>query len=151
MEEYSIILKRHSLKVTPQRVAILEYLMSSYSHPTAEVIFSDLMKVYPSMSLATVYKTLDTLRSEGIILEINTGEDSNRYDSNTSQHAHSICLGCNTVTDIKLPHILENIDSEMFLSHGFSVLDKRMFFYGYCQGCKDKQSAGEEYASIAVK
>ena len=135
MDEYSSILKRHSLKVTPQRVAIMEYLMNSHSHPTAEMIFNDLIKIYPSMSLATVYKTLDTLKNEALVLEINMGESSNRYDSNTAPHAHFMCFGCTSVMDIKIPSILEKIDSEVSEDYNVRVLGKNMFFYGYCQSC----------------
>ena len=139
MDEYSNILKRHCLKVTPQRVAILEHLMNSHSHPTAEMIFNDLIKLYPSMSLATVYKTLDTLKNEALILEINMGESSNRYDCNTTPHAHFMCYSCTKVIDIEIPSILEQIGSEVSESYNVSVLGNKTFFYGYCQGCKCRQ------------
>ena len=137
MEEYSSILKQRDLKVTPQRIAILAHLMNSRAHPTAEVIYNDLIKTYPSMSLATVYKTLETLKNEGIILEINMGEDAKRYDSTTDSHAHFMCLSCKSVIDICLPGIFENIDAEVSVNHNVSILDKRMSFYGYCGNCKD--------------
>ena len=135
MDGYSNILKQRNLKVTPQRAAILEYVMNSHSHPTADMIYSDLIKVYPSMSLATVYKTLDTLKNVNIILEINFGEDSNRYESNIVAHAHFKCVGCNDVFDIKLPDIVERIESEVSLCHNVRVIDRRIFFYGYCKNC----------------
>jgi len=134
------MLKEHNLKVTPQRVAILEYLLNTHTHPTAEAIFSSLTKLYPSMSLATVYKTLDTLKNEGIVNEINIGEDSNRYDVNMSDHAHFKCSVCSAVTDLEMPEALAQLSSHVLNSYDVSLTSKRVFFYGECSCCVEHQN-----------
>ena len=135
MDDQSRLLRQHNLKVTPQRTAILKHLLHSHAHPTAEMIFNDIVIEYPSMSLATVYKTLDTLTNERIITEFNIGEDSNRYDSNRTPHAHFRCTCCSTVIDIELPNFFENIDEEVSKAYGIKIVDSEMSFYGNCQSC----------------
>ena len=140
MNDCSRILKQHNLKVTPQRVAILEYVLNSFSHPTADTIYQGMVESYPSMSLATVYKTLDTLRNQGVIVELNLGEDSNRYDANKAPHAHFKCISCNAVIDICLNGVIEHIGEEVAREYGVSVLDQRMFLFGKCPKCLDEKS-----------
>jgi len=146
MDIYSDLLKQHGLKVTIQRVAIMKYLMGTLSHPTADTIFNDLIRCNPSMSLATVYKTLDTLRNEGLILELNTGEDSNRYDGNVRPHSHFRCLRCNSIIDIKLPQSHhEQINKEVSITYNVDVLERKCFFFGYCQDCGGGNSTQSLY------
>lgn len=84
------VLKSHNLKATPQRIAIYDMLCSTVEHPTADTIYKALSSNYPSMSLATVYKTLDALSNANLIQILNVGEDSFRYDANVKSHPHAI-------------------------------------------------------------
>ena len=94
------ILREKGFKVTPQRLAIYKILMETSKHPTAEVIFGELQSQYPTMSLATVYKTIEVLKEMGLVSSLNVGEDSFRYDANMEPHIHMICQECNEVTDL---------------------------------------------------
>ena len=77
-------LKQNHLKVTPQRLSIYSYLTNTTAHPSVETIYNDLKEEHPSLSLATVYKTVASLRDAHLVTEFNVGEDSHRYDANTS-------------------------------------------------------------------
>ena len=87
-------LRSKGLKVTPQRIAILNMLMNTKAHPTAEAIFKALEPTNPTMSLATVYKTLDSFTAADIIQELSIDGESLHYDYNTKFHPHLICRKC---------------------------------------------------------
>ena len=80
------------LKLTPQRAAIFEYLDGNKSHPSAEDIYLEIKKRYPMISFATVYKTLEALKSRGDILELSVDPERRRYDPDTGPHHHLICI-----------------------------------------------------------
>ena len=84
------MLKSQKLKVTPQRLAIFHMLYNTKSHPSAETIYNSLQETHPTMSLATVYKTLDALAKAGLVQQLHLGEDSFRYDATASSHPHII-------------------------------------------------------------
>ncbi len=129
-------LKSKNLKITPQRLAIYNFLYNTTAHPSAENIFKSVEKQYPSMSLATVYKTLDTLKKSLLISEINVGEDSYRYDANTEPHPHIICEECKEVADIKNVKTTEALRKEISESTDYVVLREQLYFYGLCPTCQ---------------
>lgn len=87
-EEISRILRESGLKVTPQRMLIMEIISGMYHHPTAEQIIQKVDESQPGISPATVYKTLDTLVQKGLICKISTEDGSMRYDPVTRLHHH---------------------------------------------------------------
>lgn len=128
-------LKANKLKVTPQRLAIYTYLMNTTSHPTVETIYNDLKNDFPTMSLATVYKTVASLRDVHLVKEFNVSEDSNRYDANTDFHSHVICKKCHNVFDyFGNIDIQKNIQELQELS-GFKIDAYDINFYGVCEKC----------------
>ena len=94
------LLRSNGFKVTPQRLAVYEALANTKEHPNAEMIFNGLQATYPTMSLATVYKTIDILHEIGLVQILNAGEDSFRYDADVSEHAHIRCVECGRVDDV---------------------------------------------------
>ena len=99
-KEVTALLREKGFKVTPQRLAIYNVLSNTTEHPSAEMIFSKLQEFYPTMSLATVYKTIEILKEIELVQILNVGEESFRYDANTDTHPHVRCLVCNRVDDI---------------------------------------------------
>src|SRR5690625_1504373 len=91
------ILKESGVRITPQRYAVLEYLLTSMSHPTADEIYKALEGKFPNMSVATVYNNLRVLKNIGIVKELTYGDDSSRFDSNLTEHYHVICETCWTI------------------------------------------------------
>ena len=135
MEHLNSLFKEKSLKVTPQRYAIYKYLNSTQSHPSAESIYEELKVNYPTMSLATVYKTLRTLIEIGLVQEINVGEDNFRYDANVDTHPHLICKSCSRVDDIENQNFA-HINMEVQKLTTYKIEDCKLYFYGICPECQ---------------
>ena len=131
------LLRDKGFKVTPQRLAIYNYLSSTKAHPNAEMIFNELQPVYPTMSLATVYKTMEILREIGLVQILNVGEDSFRYDALTEDHAHVRCMSCGRVDDIE--HMqTEHLANEVNKNTSYKVAGQQFYFYGVCPECQKK-------------
>lgn len=94
------LLKSNNCKITPQRIAIYQAVRENHEHPNAETIYKMLAPTYPTISLATVYKSLELFVELGLIKVINIGENSFRYDFNTTCHPHVICTKCQKVEDL---------------------------------------------------
>ena len=129
-------LKSNEFRITPQRYAVLKILSVSKNHPSAESIYEQLHPDYPTMSPATVYKTINLLKKNGEILELEFSEMSNRYDGNKPYpHPHVICTRCGTIID---PPMLdfEKLKSNMIKETGFTISSHRLDFYGLCPECQ---------------
>jgi Fe2+/Zn2+ uptake regulation proteins len=135
MDHIASIFKEKKLKLTPQRLAVYNYLINTTSHPSADVIYTDIHIQYPTMSLATVYKALKTLVDVGLIQEINVGEGNFRYDGNASPHPHLQCLGCGRVDDFK-DLTLNNLNSLAGEHTDYQIVSNKVYFYGYCTNCQ---------------
>ncbi len=132
-------------RVTPQRRAIIGVLLGSEGeHRTAEQIFTRVASMIPDMSPATVYNTLHELVEMGALLELDLGLGQRRYDINTPDHAHLICLECGRVEDILCCDGALTLPPEH--EHGFRVVDCRVVFRGYCPACAFLEE-GQEGAS----
>jgi Fur family peroxide stress response transcriptional regulator len=88
------------LKLTPQRLAILEYLDGNKEHPSAEDVYKAVSKKFPTMSLATVYNTLMTLKQRGLVRELTMDPVKMRFDPQPTPHHHLICMDCRKIIDI---------------------------------------------------
>lgn len=128
------ILREKGFKVTPQRLAIYKILMETKKHPTAEVIFSELQAQYPTMSLATVYKTIEVLKEMGLVTALNVGEDSFRYDANMEPHIHMICQECSEVIDL-FGMDLSVLSVAAEEKSGYQIMEHQVYFYGSCGEC----------------
>lgn len=135
MVDSTALLKSKGLKVTPQRLAIFNVLYNTNSHPSAETIYKSLQETHPTMSLATVYKTLDCFKKKDLVQELNVGEDSYRYDAYISSHPHLICVECHDVVDME-SKILQNIREEVSAETQFRLLSEQLYFYGICPKCQ---------------
>jgi Fur family ferric uptake transcriptional regulator/Fur family peroxide stress response transcriptional regulator len=87
------------LKMTPQRRAIIDYMQAADHHPTAEEVLQAVNRKFPMTSRATVYNTLNWLKVEGMIREVFEA-GLVRFDPNTEQHHHFVCLNCGKVEDV---------------------------------------------------
>jgi Fur family peroxide stress response transcriptional regulator len=132
-------LKGTGVRITPQRHAILEYLIESMSHPTADDIYKALEGKFPNMSVATVYNNLRVFREVGLVKELTYGDSSSRFDFVTTQHYHVICQSCGKIVDFHYPGLDE---VEQLASHvtGFKVGNHRMEIYGVCPECSNSET-----------
>ncbi|MBN1262613.1 MAG: transcriptional repressor [Anaerolineae bacterium] len=123
-------------RITPQRLALLRLLAASEGHPSASQIHEQLHAQFPTMSLATVYKTLNLLKEMGEILELGFGDDDNRYDANEPfPHPHLICIRCHKIIDPEVPEY-RALAHEVAATSGFRVVSHRLDFYGICPDCQ---------------
>lgn len=137
MIETAQLLKGKGLKVTPQRISIYNMLINTNSHPKAEVIYKALEPTNPTMSLATVYKTLDSFKSSGLIQELNIGDGCSHYDARITPHPHIICTKCGEIYDI-LVDISDNIKQQLEPFTDFIIESEQIFLYGKCSKCQEK-------------
>lgn len=137
MLELTAILKEHGLKVTPQRLSIFKMLRTTNVHPSAETIYKALQKDHPTMSLATVYKTVDTFVQHGLIQQLNVGEDSYRYDADTSEHSHIQCTKCKQILDLPKLAQVDSLRKEVESITGYSHSHEQLYFYGICPACQN--------------
>ncbi len=135
MENITAIFKEKKLKLTPQRLAVYKYLMSTKEHPSAEVIYKAIQKDFPTMSLATVYKALKTLVEVGLVQELNVGEGNFRYDGNMNSHPHIQCINCGKVDDL-MNISLDHLNTEVEQKSNYKVLSNQTYFYGLCKDCQ---------------
>src|SRR5262245_14543887 len=87
------------LSLTPQRLAVYQMLASTEAHPSAEEVYRAIKPGMPSLSLGTVYRTLELLESHGIVSRIYTNGDQARFDANLEPHHHLVCVACQKVID----------------------------------------------------
>ena len=99
MNDFINLLKTKELKATPQRISVLKEL-GKKMHPTIDDLYEALRKENPSISLATVYKNLATLKEKGVVIEVNTAEGKMRYDIYSKPHIHLVCRQCAAIEDV---------------------------------------------------
>lgn len=128
-------LKKEGIRITPQRHAVLEFLLSSKTHPTADDIYKALEPKFPNMSVATVYNNLRVLRQTGLVRELTYGDNSSRFDCNMTDHYHIMCEDCGKIVDFHYPP-LDEVESLAEKVTGFEVSHHRMELYGKCDDCK---------------
>lgn len=133
-------LKTAGLRMTPQRLAICALLARSKEHPTAQMIHEALRESYPSLSLATVYNTLDELVRLGVLNALGSaGDDAEHYDADLTPHVNLACLSCGRVIDLDSQHIHE-VEREVISASGYRLVGARVLYYGTCPECQRKAS-----------
>ena len=130
-------LKARKLKLTPQRLAIIDALIeNTLLHPGASLIYQEARKKAKSLSLSTVYATLDELSRHGIIKILEFDKMENRYEGNIAAHINLVCKGCQKIMDYKVPIAIDL--REVAKKAHFWISDTRLEYYGYCQECRKK-------------
>ncbi|GAB4388847.1 MAG: transcriptional repressor [Thermodesulfovibrionales bacterium] len=129
-------LRQEGFKLTPQRLAILRWLEGNTSHPSAEDVYRAVRKQHPTMSFATVYNTLEALHRRGRLLELTIDPDRRRYDPDTSDHHHLICVACRQVVDVKADFRIE-VPGD--LDGGYEITGSHVEFHGLCPRCKTQK------------
>jgi Fur family peroxide stress response transcriptional regulator len=126
-------LKEKGLRVTQQRVAVLEYLLSTPRHPTAEEVGSAVNRAVPTASRASVYNVLHSLKESGLIEELVLDDALVRYDANLGRHHHFICRACAAVEDVPFETFREAPRPR--LAEGHIVEDYTVTLRGLCPLC----------------
>jgi len=129
-------LREEGFRITPQRIAIVEYLLKTEEHPSAEHIHKIVQKKYPMVSLSTVYKTLDLLREKKLVNEIKV-EGEARFDAHTDEHINLVCMNCGKIDDID-EDSLKEIQAKAARKSKYVILKSNFELFGYCNNCKSK-------------
>lgn len=122
-------------KATPQRIAISRSALCDNNHPTVHKIYCEVRKAYPTVSLATVYKTVQILKEIGLVHELNLPQDQTRLDSNLKPHLNLVCLRCGNIKDHEDP-LIEAIISRVSAAEQFAPTEQRFDVYGICANCR---------------
>lgn len=125
-------------KYSKQKDAILTYLKSTTSHPTADIVYEHVKTVIPNISLGTVYRNLQKLSENGEILRLSCGEDFDRYDATTTRHYHFYCRVCKQVSDLSVAS-LDHINIIAKENFSGAIEGHSVFFYGLCPECLKKK------------
>lgn len=125
-------LRTHGLKATVQRTIIFQALLMREDHPTAEQLFEDITIQHPSVSLGTVYKTLDSLVEAHLARKVKTGEDIYRFDGKTESHSHLYCTRTNKIIDYEDSELMELIHNYLQKKkpNNFEVTDIQLHISG---------------------
>ena len=131
------------LRMTNQREIILKELRKSRQHLTADELYERVKKSMPRISLATVYRNLETLSAAGIITKLEISGRQKRFDWDVRQHDHIYCGQCNRVDNIDFDRELIG-HSAIGSPIGYQVTGYRVEFVGICSSCKKKNEKAKQ-------
>lgn len=135
-------LQKSGLRLTPQRLAICRVLAESKDHPTAGMIYYTLLPEFPTMSLATVYKTLNVLKRLGLVYTLgDAGDGMEHFEADLEPHVNLVCVQCHRVKDFadeKIRVIQQAVESHS----GYRIQGARLVYYGLCPECHLHKRAG---------
>jgi Fur family transcriptional regulator, peroxide stress response regulator len=134
-DELITALKERNFRLTPQRVELVRLIATSEGHPSAAQLHAKIKTKFPTMSHATVYKTLALLKEMKQVLEIDLRGDSH-YDGNRpAPHPHLICMKCNKIVDGEMdldPSSVRRLEE----TSGYQIVRPQIVFYGLCPDCR---------------
>lgn len=131
-------LKQAGLRLMPQRIAICKVLAETEQYPSASDIYENIKPDYPSLSLATVYNTLEILVAHGKVNVLgDAGDGKVHFDPETKPHINLACIQCHQIIDISSTHV-SIMDEEITQSSGYNLLGSRLIYYGICPDCQNR-------------
>ena len=130
--------RRGGYRATPQRIAICRYVIQSRDHPTAQRIYREVKIQHPTISLATVYKTLEILRRLGMVQQLPIVDGDTRFDPNMKAHVNLVCMRCGNVRDLDSP-VVQELIGEIARAARFKVTGQSFALYGVCHQCDKRE------------
>ena len=137
------VLRKHRVRITPQRQIILKYLINHHNHPSVYMIYKALKQRFTNLSMATVYNTLRKLESIGIIIELPGQNGGVRFDFFGNPHMHAICQNCGRIFDVpnvNYSKLEDHIKQLAKKQTGFKVNKVKIEVSGICPSCQKKLS-----------
>ena len=139
--------KPGDLRLTPQRMAILEVLRHTGTRPGASWLYQEVRKKLPHISLGTVYRNLTELAEAGLVLEIDVGQGASRWDACTEFHYHVVCVRCGKIVDLEIESLAGYLERkaakaahQSAKASGFTILGHCLHFQGICPECRANDS-----------
>ena len=138
-------------KYSKQREAILNFLTQSKDHPTADVIYEEIRKEYPNISLGTVYRNLSLFVEEGPACSLTPGDGKEHFDGTVQPHYHFYCRKCRQVMDLDFPYQTEITQTAQRSFCGVLETHQTCFF-GLCPKCAEisKKKEKNNYEKICM-
>ena len=134
-DEMIAMLRERNFRLTPQRVELVRLIAASEGHPSAAQLYERIRAKFPTMSQATVYKTLGLLKETNQVFEVNLRDESH-YDGNRPHpHPHLVCTQCNKIVDGDLDIDRASI-SKLEETSGYQIVRSQIVFYGLCADCR---------------
>lgn len=141
MSKIRNMLEEEGVSLTPQRLAIIQFLEGNRNHPTVDEIYSHVKSSYPTISKATVYSTLKLLCELGAVQELSIRKRGEAcFDPQTHTHHHFLCRKCNRVIDIKVDLYDKSDIIKAIGFYGHRVENVHSYFYGVCSDCIQSKS-----------
>ena len=131
-------LKEHALKVTPQRLKILG-MLDKYGHLNIEDLYREMLKEFPSISLATIYKNINQMMESGLIQEVKLPAQKSVYEVVKEPHLHMVCDRCHKVEDIVLGS--DKIIEEAEKVSGYKIEESFITLRGVCPECQTQKKS----------
>ncbi len=138
--EFYLLCREHKLAATHQRRVIYDTVMSLHGHPSPELIYEQVRKKIPSISLATVYKNIRTFLDSRMLREVSFHHGSLRVEPNEHEHHHLVCVRCKQITDLDAES-LGPVRVKERLPRGFQVTRITVDVLGVCAACAAKASS----------
>ena len=133
-EDVVKLLREDGFRITPQRVAIVEHILKTDKHPSADSIHRAVKRRYPMISLSTVYKTLEMLKGKSLVSEIGVDGQA-RFDAHTEDHVNLVCMRCGRIDDIDEKSI-KRMQARVAQKSGYRIVRGSFEMAGYCAGCR---------------
>jgi len=130
-------LRSRGYRATSQRIAISRFALRSRDHPSAQRIYREVKEVHPTVSLATVYKTVHVLKELGLVQELAFPHGEERFDSYTEPHMNLVCLRCGRIRDVEDRGAGEMV-ARVVARAGFTTTSQRLDIYGMCRTCSKR-------------
>ena len=130
------------LRMTSQRQIIMDEIMKSKSHPTADQLFSTVREKLPQISLGTVYRNLEMLSKSGRVLKLDFGDGKMRFDGDTGDHYHIYCISCGKVEDLP-DYAVKKFEIDSSMLKGYKITRRFVHLFGICPTCELKENPGK--------
>jgi Fur family peroxide stress response transcriptional regulator len=133
-------LRKQGYRATSQRIAICRFALDNREHPTAEKIYREVKRLHPTVSLATVYKTLQVLKDLRLVQDLVFAQGETKFDSNVAPHVNVVCLRCGIISDVD-DQIARGVVARAVSRTRFTVTGQRFDIYGICERCAKRKGA----------
>ena len=127
-------------KYSRQRESIRKNLAGRRDHPTADMVYLDIRKEFPNISLGTVYRNLSLLAQLGEIQKISVSDGPDRFDGRTKPHDHFFCKECGCVLDFQLTDTDNRLQRQAGKGFEGRIDGQTVQFFGVCPDCLKKQT-----------
>jgi len=140
MRDYATLLKESGLKATFQRMNILEVIEKN-GHMSVEDIYEEVIKVHPSLSLATIYKNIILMMEKGVLVEVPISGKKPKYELKKMDHIHLVCTECGNVEDKLCIEATDKVFHDLTDKEHFVLNKRQINLYGVCSHCQESRAS----------